>query len=195
VRPCPRPALSAKLKHKRLRLTQVNEIDKAIDAAERNPQRFKLSQAEISDRRRWVISTRRQVEATTGGLASAADSAAADAPAARLAAAAHEDNDRFIASEGSRQQALIARQDAELDHLSTHVVRIGQLGREMGQELDLQGQLLSDLDADMDGTQMRLATAQRKIQHVLDKAGTKGQLMIIAGLLVVLVVLLFIVLS
>lgn len=40
---------------------QLEEIDKSIDAAERNPQRFKLSQQEISDRRKWVMSTRRQV--------------------------------------------------------------------------------------------------------------------------------------
>jgi hypothetical protein len=40
---------------------QLEEIDKSIDAAERNPQRFKLSQQELSDRRKWVMSTRRQV--------------------------------------------------------------------------------------------------------------------------------------
>lgn len=39
----------------------VAEIDKSVDAAERNPQRFNLSQAEVSDRRRWVMSTRRQL--------------------------------------------------------------------------------------------------------------------------------------
>ena len=38
------------------------------------------------------------------------------------------------------------RQDDELDHLSSHVVRIGELGKEMGQELHLQGQLLDELD-------------------------------------------------
>lgn len=33
---------------------------------------------------------------------------------------------------------LCRRQDEDLDHLSTHVVRIGELGKEMGQELHLQ---------------------------------------------------------
>ena len=41
----------------------------------------------------------------------------------------------------------------------------------------------------------RLAAAQRKVQHVLDRAGLKGQLVIIAVLIVVLVVLLLMVLS
>lgn len=31
---------------------QITEIDKSIDAAERNPQRFNLSQQELSDRRK-----------------------------------------------------------------------------------------------------------------------------------------------
>ena len=38
------------------------------------------------------------------------------------------------------------RQDQELDDLSSHVVRIGELGKEMGQELHVQGQLLDELD-------------------------------------------------
>lgn len=33
------------------------------------------------------------------------------------------------------------QQDRELDHLGDHVVRIGQLGKEMGQELHVQGQV------------------------------------------------------
>ena len=44
----------------------VAEIDKSIDAAERNPQRFNLGQAEVSDRRRWVMSVRRQLSRRAG---------------------------------------------------------------------------------------------------------------------------------
>jgi hypothetical protein len=90
----------------------VAEIDKSIDAAERNPQRFNLSQQELSDRRKWVMATRRQLGALTRGLAGGANgSAAATAgptnAAGRLAAAVNEENDRFIHSEGDRQQLLM----------------------------------------------------------------------------------------
>jgi len=186
----------------------VTEIDKSIDAAERNPQRFRLSQAEISERRKWVMSTRRQVDAIASGTAAPrATMSATSTPAAaaqpsgpasattKLAAAVHDENDRFIASESDRQQVMMARQDQELDVLGDHVVRIGQLGREMGQELELQGQMLDDLGYEMDGTQTRLAAAQKKVQYVLDKAGSRGQLMIIAVLVVVLVVLIFLVIA
>ena len=87
----------------------MTEIDKSIDAAERNPQRFNLAQAELSDRRKWVMSSRRQVDSVHAGLSGGGGAAAADGSAAgRLAAAVHEENDRFISSEGDRQQLLMA---------------------------------------------------------------------------------------
>ncbi|KAL6779709.1 SYP6 [Auxenochlorella protothecoides x Auxenochlorella symbiontica] len=170
----------------------VSEIERSLDAAEANPARFRLSQAELSDRRRWVISARRQTSVLNEGLAAArtaADAAPRLTPASKLAAAVHEENDRFIASEADRQQALMARQDEDLDVLGGHVVRIGELGREMGQELHMQGQLLEEFDEELEGTSTRLAAAQKKIQAVLDRTGSKGQLAIIGFLLVVLVLL------
>lgn len=182
----------------------INEIDKSIDAAEKNPQRFKIGQAELSDRRRWVLSTKRKIEGianntlplqqhtttTTTNMNVAKDISPRNATT-KLAAAIREENDSFIASEAETQQVLMNRQDRELDELSHHVVRIGELGRDMGQELDIQGQMLDDLSLEMDGTNTRLALAQKKIQHVLDKAGSRGQLFIIALLIIVLVVLIF----
>ena len=75
------------------------------------------------------------------------------------------------------------------------MLRIGELGRDMGQELDAQGQLLEDFGYEMQGTQTRLAAAQRKVQYVLDRAGTRGQLLIIGVLIIVLVILLFMVIQ
>lgn len=174
------------------------EIEKSVDAAEANPARFRLSQAEVSSRRKWALTTQRQAERVSEGVADARSAAAAAGPssaAGKLAAAARQDNDAFISSEGQRQQLLVARQDQELDALSHHVVRIGELGRDMGTELGLQGRMLEELGEEMDGTQTRLAAAQKKVQHVLDRAGSRGQLMIIAALVVALVVLIFLVIA
>ncbi|PRW60333.1 Syntaxin-61 [Chlorella sorokiniana] len=176
----------------------ITEIDKSIDAAERNPQRFNLSQQELSDRRKWVMSTRRQIDSLRSGLSagSAAAAAAADGSAAgRLAAAVHDENERFIRSEGDRQQLLMQRQDEDLDQLSHHVVRIGELGKEMGQELHLQGQLLDELDTEIEGTSTRIQAAQKKIEYVLQKAGSKGQLGIIGFLVLLLIVLIFLLIA
>ena len=56
------------------------------------------------------MSTRRQIDSLRSGLSagSAAAAAAADGSAAgRLAAAVHDENERFIRSEGDRQQLLM----------------------------------------------------------------------------------------
>ena len=52
-------------------------------------------------------------------------------------------------------------------------------------------QLLDELDVEIEGTSTRLAAAQKKVQHVIDKAGFKGQLAIIGALILLLVVLIF----
>ena len=92
-------------------------------------------------------------------------------------------------------ETVSRRQDEDLDQLGEHVVRIGQMGRQIGEELTQQGELLDELDTDIDGTTNRLAAAQKKMNHVLQKAGLKGQLAIIGILIVLLVVLLLLAFS
>jgi SYP6 family syntaxin len=40
---------------------QVNELDRAIGVAERDPARFSVDSAEIERRKKWTASTRNQV--------------------------------------------------------------------------------------------------------------------------------------
>ena len=187
----------------------LGEIKKSVDTASRNPNRFKLTNAEIQARRQWMDAVGRRVEllrsqawqlARVGAHAEA--TARTGTGIAVTTSAATEGSTRtknaassFIEDEVRQQQQTIERQDQELDVLGQHVLRIGELGKEMGQELDAQGELLDEFGYEMMGTQTRLAAAQRKVQHVLDRAGTKGQLVIIGVLIVVLVVLFLMVLS
>lgn len=165
----------------------LTEIKRSIDTAARNPNRYKLTNAEIQDRRAWLDSVTQRVDT----LASHVWSLNSSSPANR----SHREGDGFLETELGHQDQIMARQDQELDVLGEHVLRIGELGREMGQELEAQGQLLDEFGYEMQGTQTRLAAAQRKVQYVLDRAGTKGQLIIIAVLVVVLVVLMLMILS
>ena len=104
-----RRALAAELEEECHSLEyMVTEIDKSIDAAERNPARFNLSQAELSDRRKWVMGTRRQLSGIASGLSAGAGAAQQPTNAAgRLAAAVQDENERFIQTEGDRQQLLM----------------------------------------------------------------------------------------
>lgn len=167
----------------------LREVEKSIDTASRNPSRFKLTNAEIQDRRRWIDSVHTRIETLSSQIwhmMNTKGESVVHTPAME---------DDFVKGEMSQQEQIIARQDQELDVLGEHVLRIGELGRDMGHELDAQGQLLEDFGYEMQGTQTRLAAAQRKVQYVLDRAGTKGQLVIIGVLIVVLVVLIFMVID
>lgn len=73
--------------------------------------------------------------------------------------------------------------------------RIGRMGKNIHDELQHQTVLLDGLEEDLEGTQNRLAAAQRKVNSVLQKAGAKGQLCIIIVLIVLLVILIYILFS
>jgi len=53
----------------------------------------------------------------------------------------------------------------------------------------LQGVMLDELDEDIEGTQTRLQAAQKRMNHVLKRAGMKGQICIVLGLVALLAVL------
>ena len=74
-----------------------------------------------------------------------------------------------------------------------HVTRIGQVGLQIHEELEQQGGMLDELD--IEGTSTRLQAAQKKIDHMLRKAGLKGQFCIIIFLIAVLVVLLVLIIQ
>ena len=81
------------------------------------------------------------------------------------------------------------KQDADLDDISASIQRLGQVGLTIGEELETQGKMIDELEQDVDGTNSRLAAAQRKMNQVLKKAGAKGQMCIIAILTVILIIL------
>ena len=105
------------------------------------------------------------------------------------ARAASDKNDAFLGRADGAVAQVLARQDAQLDDLGAAVSRIGEVGLAIHGELHAQGEMLDALSEDVDTTSARLAAAQAKVQTVLAKAGVRGQLMIIVGLVVALVVL------
>lgn len=87
------------------------------------------------------------------------------------------------------------RQDEDLDEIGSAAQRLGHMGLQIHDELQTQNAMLEQLDEDVEQTTSRLAAAQKKINTVLQKAGLRGQLMIIGILLVLLVVLVMIAFS
>ena len=77
-----------------------------------------------------------------------------------------------------------------MEEIGNAAQRLGHMGLQIHDELQTQNVMLEELDEDVEQTTSRLAAAQKKINTVLQKAGLRGQLMIIGVLLVLLVILL-----
>lgn len=163
---------------------QVNELDAAVNRAAEQPQRFGLTPEEIASRRKWISSTRRQIEGMTDTIKTA--TAARVNPAEEKL---HKANEGFLQDEGGKQQLLLKHQDAQLEDIEAAVTRLGRVGLTIHEELASQGQMLDELGEDVDITHSRLRATQKKVLDVIKKSGTTTQLGLIVFLMIVLVVL------
>ncbi|KAG5222831.1 hypothetical protein OIU76_026243 [Salix suchowensis] len=177
---------------------QVDELDKAISVAARDPSWYGIDEAELEKRRRWTSTARTQVgnarKAVVAGrevnisvrreLMRMPDSQQTDKSNQYT-----QDNDDLIQSESDRQVLLIKQQDEELDELSASVERIGGVGLTIHEELLAQEKIIDDLGMEMDSTSNRLDFVQKKVAMVMKKASAKGQLMMILFLVVLFIIL------
>ncbi|KAK7300071.1 hypothetical protein RJT34_10903 [Clitoria ternatea] len=184
---------------------QVDELDKAIAVASRDPSWYGIDEAEIENRRRWTNGVRIQastvkkaVEAEKGpnitnhASVNGMHRELMRLPNSHQTSSNHysaQDNDDFIESESDRQMLLIKKQDEELDELSLSVQRIGGVGLTIHEELLAQEKIIDELGNEMDTTSNRLDFVQKKVGMVMKKASAKGQMMMILGLLALFIFL------
>ncbi|CAF2045018.1 syntaxin-61 isoform X1 [Brassica rapa] len=183
---------------------QVDELEKAITVAAKDPALYGIDEAELERRRRWTSNARTQVRnVKTGVLAGKGNAGVGNASEVRLelmrmpnSSEANRydqyggrDDDGFVQSESDRQMLLIKQQDEELDELSKSVERIGGVGLTIHDELVAQERIIDELGTEMDSTKNRLDFVQKKVGMVMKKAGAKGQMMMICFLLVLFIIL------
>ncbi|CAA3010678.1 syntaxin-61 [Olea europaea subsp. europaea] len=184
---------------------QVDELDKTIAVAARDPSFYGVTQVELDKRKRWTSNARTQVgnvkkSVITGKESNGTSTSSVNGMRRELMRLPNsnqsdksnqynaQDNDDFISTESDRQQ-LIRRQDEELDELSANVERIGDVGLTIHEELLAQEKIVDELGTEMDSTSNRLEFVQKKVGMVMKKAGAKGQIMMILFLLVLFIVL------
>ncbi|KAJ4977937.1 hypothetical protein NE237_008717 [Protea cynaroides] len=184
---------------------QVDELDKTISVAARDPAWYGIDEVELEKRRRWTSTARAQVGTVRKAVKEKNNSVTTSLSGMRQELMrlpddrtyqtgrsnnhmAH-DNDDFISSESDRQLLLIKQQDQELDELSANVERIGGVGLTIHEELLGQERLIEELSLEMDSTKHRLDFVQKKVALVMKKAGVKGQIMIIAFLVILFIIL------
>ncbi|KAA8527236.1 hypothetical protein F0562_034667 [Nyssa sinensis] len=185
---------------------QVDELDKTISVAARDPAWYGINEAELDKRRRWTSTAHTQVSNVKKAVAAGKElngtstsnvngmrqelmrlpnSHQTDRSYQYIA----QDNDNFISSESDRQLLLIKQQDEELDELSASVERIGGVGLTIHEELLAQEKIIDELGFEMDSTSNRLDFVQKKVAMFMKKAGAKGQIMMILFLVVLFIVL------
>ncbi|GFP80090.1 syntaxin-61 [Phtheirospermum japonicum] len=185
---------------------QVDELDKAISVASRDPSLYGIDQLELDKRRRWTSNARDQVRnvkksVVTGQELNGTSTTNFNGMRRELMRLPNphqtdqpnqyraQDNEDFISSESDRQLLLIRQQDEELDELSASVQRIGGVGLTIHEELLAQEKIIDELGVEMDSTSNRLDFVQKKVAMVMKKAGAKGQIMMILFLLVLFIIL------
>uniref|UniRef100_A0A7I4BBV5 t-SNARE coiled-coil homology domain-containing protein n=1 Tax=Physcomitrium patens TaxID=3218 RepID=A0A7I4BBV5_PHYPA len=183
---------------------QVNELDRAIGVAERDPARFSVDSAEIERRKKWTASTRSQVQSIVEKLSVVVEknTEASNGQISRRELMRLENQYQPTSNHGvddvyesDRQALILKEQDEDLDDLSATVERLGDVGLSIHEELSVQGHLMDELTNDMDSTANRLDFVQKRIAGVLKKAGWKGQVMTIVFLVVLLLILTLLVFS
>ncbi|RAL38054.1 hypothetical protein DM860_000748 [Cuscuta australis] len=186
---------------------QVDELDKTITVASKDPAWYGINETELEKRRRWTSTAHNQVgnvkKAVLAGqnsyglsviemrkeLMAQPNSHQAD----KLNKYTTPNNDDFISSESDRQLLLIKQQDDELDELSASVRRIGGVGLTIHDELLSQEKLIDELGVEMDSTSTRLDFVQKRVAMVMKKASVKGQIMMILFLIGLFIFLFFLV--
>ncbi|KDP21907.1 hypothetical protein JCGZ_03045 [Jatropha curcas] len=184
---------------------QVDELDKAIGVAARDPSWYGIDEVELEKRRRWTSTARTQVgnvkkAVVAGKEVNGNGRTSVNGMRRELMRLQNshqtdksnpytQDNDDFIQSESDRQMLLIKQQDEELDELSASVERIGGVGLTIHEELLAQEKIIDNLGMEMDSTSNRLDFVQKKVAMVMKKAGAKGQIMMILFLVVLFIIL------
>ncbi|KAG8486255.1 hypothetical protein CXB51_019627 [Gossypium anomalum] len=153
---------------------KVDELNKTIDVATKDPSWYSIDNRELESRRRWTITAHTQVgdvkkyvvaRKENGNFASAMRCELMKLPISHQSNRSYqyiaEDNDDFIASESDRQMLLIKQQDEELDELSASVEKIGCVGLTIHEELLAQEKIIDDLGTEMDSTTNQLDFVQQ----------------------------------
>merc|ERR550525_1506196 len=92
------------------------------------------------------------------------------------------------------QAQLIAQQDEALTLLSQSAQRLNETARTINTELQDQQKMLEELDEDIDKETEKLNFVMKRVGRLL-KTSDKGQLCLIVGLFVLLIVLVFLLIN
>ena len=158
----------------------LEDLDETVTIVEQSPDRFKITQEEVRQRKKFISDTRAKVkrvraetsEKKAKGKAAEQDRAALiSQPAlsryAKLDAAIDQQNSEFIEGQGQRQDMIMQEQDKQLEEVGQTIGVLKHMGSLIGEELEEQNDLLTAFDDEMDTTTNSLKRTMQKLDKAL----------------------------
>ena len=149
---------------------QINELHKAVKASFAAPEKFNLTAREVKEREKQiddfkVMTTKYHDRITDLFEAERLSSRARQkfqSPGGVIPSYMNDEADR----EYENQQMLMRQQDEDLDHLGAAAKRVGQMGLQIGDEIEMQTNIIGELEEDVDTTKSRLTVARNMMNKV-----------------------------
>jgi len=189
----------------------LQDLEETIGIVEGNRQRFKLEQAEVESRKKFIQETKSVIKKMKDDLNSASSKGRetndqrqalmqTKTPKgdpndryAGLNGVIQQDNDRMIGDQQGQQMQIMRQQDQELDAISNTIGQLGAMGEAIHTELSSQSRMLDEMNDRVDQTDSRLTNVMRKVNHLLESTSDRVQWCLIIVLTLMLIGLVIIV--
>ncbi|KAG8441448.1 hypothetical protein GDO86_006985 [Hymenochirus boettgeri] len=184
----------------------LEDLEETISIVESNPRKFKISGAELSERRNFVEQTRNSVKEMRDHIASPRALAVTERKNrevllgstqqpnsdrfSRLDDEIISGNSRYVEEQQAQQQLILEDQDAELELVSGSIRVLKNMSSRIGDELDEQAVMLDDFSHEMDNTQTRMDSVLKRLAKVSHMTSDRRQWCVIITLLIALIILL-----
>lgn len=186
----------------------LEALEESVEVVESTgPRLFNLGDAEVAERRKYVIRVRKEIEVMRTEAEHSLHSTTGDSPygqkstpsSSRLSLPSNtrlppgEDIHQESQWERQAQQLLIQEQDRTMDSISGTLTTLAQQAGLMGREIDQHVEMLGDLEENVDRTDMNLSAAMKKLRKFVRETEETKSGWCIMILIIVLVVLLILV--
>ena len=100
-----------------------------------------------------------------------------------------KENDQFITGQRVQTMEMIDQQDNQLESLGKSVDRLGNIGKDINQELKEQDKMLDNLDKDMEDASSNMASVQEALGKLLNtKDGCQIWTIVVLALILIALV-------
>jgi len=186
--------------------TDCKDLAQTIVIVESNRPRFpQITEQELNSRKGFVSETQAALQAYREQLRRSATKQSNEnrrdlmqpGQQSRFTSAAssqvNREQDDYVSSAQSQQQALVKQQDLVLDDMEGALMRLGNIGDDIETELKEQDLMLTEVDENMDTAQGNMNLVLKKMDKLL-KTSDRGRICCVIGLFflaILLVILIF----